>query len=75
MLLCGLYGVVVMILSLIKKKKCSLFTGYPYAYPLDPGVVFPITTHMDYVCTRLETVARDIFNQAPWRLSKRSQDA
>jgi hypothetical protein len=31
--------------------------------------------HMDSGCTRLETVARDIFNQIEWRLTRRIQDA
>jgi hypothetical protein len=32
-------------------------------------------TLMDSGCTRLETVARDIFNQVGWRLTRRIQDA
>ena len=31
--------------------------------------------HMVSGCIRLETVARDIFNQGGWRLSRRLQDA
>jgi hypothetical protein len=31
--------------------------------------------HMDSGCNRLETVARDIYNQGGWRLSRRINDA
>jgi hypothetical protein len=31
--------------------------------------------HIDFGCNRLETVARDIYNQGGWRLSRRINDA
>jgi hypothetical protein len=35
----------------------------------------PQRAHMDSGCTRLETVAQDIYNQGGWQLTRRLQHA
>jgi hypothetical protein len=75
----GLFRISVMILFLTRVQMLIFYWLSIYGYILDSQVVLSSTdaqrAHMDFVCSRLETVTRDIYNHDGWRLSKKIQNA